>query len=81
MRSFILSAIISVKGTKVINATSLVMNIELMKHIPTRTAAIPPIPWTFDRSVRATRSNIPIERNPDTTAIRQNRIARVLKAI
>ena len=72
---------VNVKGTKVINATSFVINMLKKKHSNTRISASAITLWVCCNNILATLRNMPSFCNPAITVIRQNKIASVRKSI
>ena len=73
--------ITTVSGTKVINATSFVMNILKIKHSTHSMNTTALNDFTRSSNRLASVSKTPIFRKPAITAIRQNKIASVRKSI
>ena len=69
------------RGTKVMRATSLVMNMLLTKQRKTRVKTMPRPLRTWPSSRPHTQGKTPWARSPSITAIRQNRRMRVSKSI
>ena len=72
---------VNVKGTKVINATSFVINMLKKKHSNTRISVSAITLWVCCNNILATLRNMPSFCNPAITVIRQNKIASVRKSI